>query len=63
MGASCYINSCIQILIHLEIFMKALNTKIEDIKNKKLSISYKFYNVCIDYLNNSNIDKKYIDIS
>ena len=63
MGASCYINSCIQILIHLEIFMKALNTKIEDIKNKKLSISYKFYNVCIDYLNNSNIDKKFIDIS
>ena len=35
MGASCYINSCIQILLHLEIFMKAINTKIDVIKNKK----------------------------
>ena len=34
MGASCYINSLIQILIHLEIFMKAMNKKKDIIKNK-----------------------------
>ena len=63
MGASCYINSCIQILIHLKLFMKEMNNKIDIIKNKKLSISYKFYNICIDYLNNENNDLNFIDIS
>ena len=39
MGPSCYINSCIQILKHLKLFMKEMNSKIDIIKNKKLSIS------------------------
>ena len=34
-----------QILIHMESFMKAMNNKIGVIKNKKLSIIYKFYNI------------------
>ena len=40
-----YINSWNQILIHMESFMKAMNNKIGVIKNKKLSITYKFYNI------------------
>ena len=40
-----YINSWNQILIHMESFMKAMNNRIGVIKNKKLSITYKFYNI------------------
>ena len=40
-----YINSWNQILIHIESFMKSMNNKIGVIKNKKLSITYKFYNI------------------
>ena len=29
----------------MESFMKAMNNKISVIKNKKLSITYKFYNI------------------
>ena len=44
-------------------FISELNQKINLIKVKKLSITYKLYNICIDILINDTKINKCIDIS
>ena len=62
LGASCFINSCIQVLIHCEAFIEGLKKKIIKIKNIKQSISFTFLKIC-EEINNIQLNKKYIDIS
>ena len=44
-GNSCYINSIIQNLIHIPIFLRESLKNIEEIKTMPMSISYKFLNI------------------
>ena len=61
-GASCFINSIVQILIHCKPFIESITNNINIIENLKLSISFKLFQIIkqIVYLDSNN---KYIDIS
>ena len=61
-GASCFINSIVQILIHCKPFIESITNNINIIENLKLSISFKLLQIIkqIVYLDSNN---KYIDIS
>ena len=61
-GACCFINSIVQVLIHSRPFIESITKKINILKNLKLSITYKLFQIIEEILNlNSNL--KYVDIS
>ena len=61
-GASCFINSIVQVLIHCRPFIENIIKKIHILKERKLSIAYKLFQIFEEILNlDSNLN--YVDIS
>ena len=59
---SCFINSCIQVLIHCKPLMELFFWR-EVYRDNNLSIAYKIFNICRDMQNGNRSLDKYIDIS
>ena len=64
LGNTCFINSCLQALIHCKIFIHRFFDKISQMKEDTTPISYNFLLLCIEMLDIEKREKKhYIDIS
>ena len=64
LGNTCFINSCLQVLIHCPLFIYNFFNKYQLIKKESTPISYAFYELCKDMIQIINQQKnKYIDIS
>ena len=64
LGNTCFINSCLQALIHCKLFMQTFFKKYSEINEKSTPVSYNFLLICIAMLdNNKNSNDRYIDIS
>ena len=62
-GASCFINSALQILLHCKIFMKYFLEKKDLIKQKLNSIGIELLEISNEFIKNFEKKKAYIDIS
>ena len=63
LGNTCFMNSCLQVLIHCKLFIHEFFNKSSIINKDTTPISYEFLLICISMLDNKNNDVKYIDIS
>ena len=63
LGNTCFINSCLQVLIHCPLFIYSFFNKHQLINNKNTPISYAFFELCKDMMEIDQQEKKYIDIS
>ena len=64
LGNTCFINSCLQVLIHCPLFIYSFFNKHQLIKKESTPISYAFYELCKDMMQILDQQKKkYIDIS
>jgi len=64
LGNTCFINSCLQALIHCKLFMQTFFNTSNKIKEETTPISYNFLLICILMLDISKkTGQKYIDIS
>ena len=63
LGNTCFINSCLQILIHCPYFIHNFFKQIRSIDINDTIISAYFYQVCLTMMNTVNTQKKYIDIT
>ena len=64
LGNTCFINSCLQALIHCKLFMQTFFNASNKIKEETTPISYNFLLICILMLDISKkTGQKYIDIS
>ena len=63
LGNTCFMNSCLQILIHCPLFIYKFFDKFILYKNKNDLLSFRFYLVCHDIMATQNKQEKYIDIS
>ena len=63
LGNTCFINSCLQLLIHCPNFIYKFFEKMKLINKKETPISYLFYRICVAIMNTVNTQEKYIDIS
>ena len=62
LGNTCFINSCLQVLIHCPLFIHNFFEKRNSIKEKDTPISYYLMKACINMANTINTQEKYIDI-
>ena len=63
-GNTCYINSCLQALIHCKLFIHSFFRMYNKIDVKTTPISYNFLEICISMLDIGDlINERYIDIS
>ena len=51
LGNTCYFNTCFQILMHCEDFIKRLITKKPSINKISTPITYQFYSLCVELVN------------
>ena len=64
LGNTCFINSCLQALIHCKLFMQTFFKNSEKLNEETTPISYNFLLICILMLDIGKIARKgYIDIS
>ena len=63
LGNTCFMNSCLQILIHCKLFIHEFFNKSSIINKETTPISYEFLLICISMLDNKNDNERYIDIS
>ena len=63
LGNTCFINSCLQVLIHCPYFIYNFFKQIRSIDINETIISAYFYQVCLTMMNTINTQEKYIDIT
>ena len=63
LGNTCFINSCLQVLIHSSSFIYKFFNKISLLNQKDTPISFGFWAICHSIMNTVNTQEKYIDIS
>ena len=64
LGNTCFINSCLQVLIHCPLFIYSFFNKYKLINKENTPISYAFYELCKDMMEILDQQQnKYIDIS
>lgn len=64
LGNTCFINSCLQVLIHCKLFIYNFFNKQQLINKNNTPISYAFYELCKDMMQIlDQQENKYIDIS
>ena len=63
LGNTCFINSCLQVLIHCKLFIQNFFNKSNIIKKESNPISYQFLLICIAILDVKSNEERYIDIS
>ena len=63
LGNTCFINSCLQVLIHCPLFIHKFFDKYNSMKKEEAVISHYFYDVCTSMVNTINTQEKYIDIT
>ena len=64
LGNTCFINSCLQALIHCKLFMQTFFKMSDKLSEEKTPISYNFLLICILMLDIAKLEGvKYIDIS
>ena len=63
LGNTCFINSTLQVLIHCKLFITYFLRKFDNINKESTPISYEFLLICINMLDISKENKKYIDIT
>jgi ubiquitin C-terminal hydrolase len=66
LGNTCYINSCLQVLIHCPNFIDKFFEKFKTLKKEEKEealISKHFYDICYTIVDTVNTQEKYIDIS
>ena len=54
LGNSCFMNTCLQNLIHSEYFIKILMTKINLVSKNKTPITYRFIKLLLEIIDNKN---------
>lgn len=63
LGNTCFINSCLQVLIHCPYFIFPFFDKNKSFNKDETIISVFFYNICIAIMDTVNTHQKYIDIT
>ena len=63
LGNTCFINSCLQVLIHCKLFIENFFNKSNIITKETTPISYEFLLICIAMLDRKKNEESYIDIS
>ena len=63
LGNTCFINSCLQVLIHCPFFIYNFFRQMRSIDINETIISAYFYQLCLTMMNTINTQEKYIDIT
>ena len=63
LGNTCFINSCLQVLIHCPLFIHKFFNKYNSINKGETLISRYFFEICNSMVNTINTQEKYIDIT
>ena len=63
LGNTCFINSCLQVLIHCPLFIHNFFRKMGSIKEKETPISHYLMKACVIMANTVITQQKYIDIA
>ena len=63
LGNTCYINSCLQVLIHCNLFIYKFFNKYSKINQEETPISFHLFKICAEMMNTVNTLEKSINIA